>query len=129
MSHLQKFYTKYQDKNVVVLGFNPSDDKEIALQMLRDNGVTFPNIIDSSEAAQKVCFQEYQRGDGSAVPMSYIIDPDGKVAAAWYGYEEGHPKAKAVLEKFSIAERLQEVQKELSKDDVNTPPPQTDPKN
>jgi peroxiredoxin len=109
MCHLQQLYVKYQDKNLVILGFNASDDKKIALEMLRENGVTFPNIIDSSDAAIKVCFQKYQHGGRSAVPMSYLIDPDGKVVDAWYGYEEGHAKAKAALQKMFLAQRLREV--------------------
>ena len=31
--------------------------------------------------------------------MSYIIDRDGKVVDAWYGYDEGEPKAIAALQK------------------------------
>ena len=104
MRHLQDLYTQYKDKGLVVLGFNCSDDKQIALEMLGENGVTFPNILDSSDAAQKVCFQAYQGKWGSAVPMSYVIDRDGKVVSAWYGYEEGHPKVKAFLEKMGIKE-------------------------
>ena len=76
---------KYKSKGLVILGFDASDDKKIALEMLRDNGATFPNIIDSSDAAMKVCFQQYQGRYGSAVPMNYIIDRDGKVVDAWYG--------------------------------------------
>ena len=38
----------------------------------------------------------------SGVPMNYIIDRDGKVVDAWYGYEKGHPRAKAALEKAGI---------------------------
>ncbi len=88
---------QYKDKGLVVLGFDCADDKQIALEMLRDNGVTFPNIIDSSDAAAKVCFQEYQGKWGSAVPMSYVIDGEGKVVLAWYGYEKGHMRALAAL--------------------------------
>ena len=44
---------QYKDKGLVVLGFDCADDKQIALEMLRDNGVTFPNIVDSSDAALK----------------------------------------------------------------------------
>lgn len=88
---------QYKDKGLVVLGFDCADDKQIALEMLRDNGVTFPNIIDSSDAAVKVCFQEYQGKWGSAVPMSCVIDREGKVVLAWYGYEEGHSRALAAL--------------------------------
>jgi glutathione peroxidase-family protein len=57
MCHLQELYTKYKSKGLVVLGFDASDDKKIALQLLRENGATFPNILDSSDAAQKVCFE------------------------------------------------------------------------
>ncbi len=97
---------QYQDKGLVVLGFNCSDDKQIALEMLADNGVTFPNIIDSSDAAVKVCFQQYQGKWGSAVPMSYVIDREGKVVNAWYGYEQGHPKVREFLEKMGITEAM-----------------------
>ena len=106
MCHLQELYLQYKDKNLVILGFNPSDDKQIALDMLRENGVTFPNIIDSSDAALKVCFRDYQRLNSSAVPLSYIIDCDGNVVDAWYGYEEGHQKPKAILEKLFLVQLL-----------------------
>jgi hypothetical protein len=111
MCHLQELYAKLKDKKLVVLGFNCSDDKQIALDMLRENGVTFPNIIDASDDAQKVCFQDYQRSGGSAVPMSYLIDPQGKVLNAWYGYEEGHARAIKALQKTGgeLAEAVRRV--------------------
>ncbi len=99
MCHLQELYAKYKAKGLVILGFDAADDKKIALEMLRENGATFPNIIDSSDAAQKVCFQQYQGGYGSAVPMNYIIDREGKVVDAWYGGGREHPKAIAALQK------------------------------
>jgi hypothetical protein len=99
MCHLQELYAKYGDKGLVVLGFDASDDKQIALEMLRDNKVTFPNIIDSSDAAVKVCFQEYQHYGRSAVPMSYVIGRDGKIVDAWYGYEDGEERTIAALQK------------------------------
>jgi peroxiredoxin len=106
MRHLQELYTKFRDKNLMSLGFNASDDKKIALEMLHENDVTFPNILDSSDAAMKVQFQDYR---SSGVPLNYIIDPDGKVVDAWYGYEEGHPRAQAALQKMFLAQRLREV--------------------
>jgi glutathione peroxidase-family protein len=99
MCHLQEFHKKYKDKGLVILGFDCSDDKQIALEMLRENDATFTNIIDSSEAALKVSFHDYQTKGASAVPMSYIIDRDGNVVDAWYGYEEGQPKAIAAFKK------------------------------
>jgi hypothetical protein len=99
MCHLQELYAKYKAKGLVILGFDAADDKKIALDMLRDNGATFPNIIDSSDAAITVCFRQYQGPYGSAVPMNYIINREGKVVDAWYGGGREHPKAIAALQK------------------------------
>ena len=116
MCHLQEFHKKYKDKGLVILGFDCADDKQIALDMLRENDATFTNIIDSSEAALKVCFHDYQTKGASAVPMSYIIDRDGNVAAAWYGYEPGQSTAIAAFKKAGgeLAETIR--QEENNKD-------------
>jgi len=108
MCHLQELYAKYQDRGLVVLGFNCSDDRQIALDMLSADNVTFPNIIDASEAAVTVCFQKYQGKWGSAVPLSYLIDTEGKVVDAWYGYPKGHPNVKAFLAKMGIHDESSE---------------------
>jgi len=110
MCHLQELYAKYETKGLVILGFNASDDTKIALEMLSENSVTFPNIIDSSDAATRVCFQQYQGAYGSAVPMNYIIDREGKVVDAWYGGGREHPKAIGALQKLGgeLAEAIRE---------------------
>jgi peroxiredoxin len=96
MCHLQELHLKYKDQGLVILGFNASDDKQIALDMLRENNATFPNILDSSDDAQKLSFQDYRC---SGVPLNYIIDRDGNIVDAWYGYEQGHSRAMAALQK------------------------------
>ena len=96
MRHLQELYEKYKDKDVVILGLNCADNKKIGLDFLRDNSATFPNILDTSRAAVKVAFDDYKM---SGVPLNYIIDREGKIVDAWYGYEEGHKRAIAALEK------------------------------
>ena len=101
ISHLQKLYEKYKDKDMMILGFNCFDDREIALNFIRDNSVTFPNILDSSYATKKLIFDGYNNRS-QKVPLSYIIDREGKVADAWYGYEKGHNRAITLLEKFGI---------------------------
>jgi len=98
MRHLQTVYTTYKDKGVVILGVNVADDKQIALEFMQENGATFPNILDSSAAAEK--FHGDYRASG--VPLNYIIDREGKIVDAWYGYEQGHPRAKAALKKLRI---------------------------
>ena len=100
MCHLQTLHETLKDKGLTILGFNCSDDKDIALEFLEENKATFPTIIDSSEAAVKTGFRDYR---ASGVPLNYIIDKEGKVVDAWYGYEKGHPRAKAALRKAGLA--------------------------
>jgi S1-C subfamily serine protease len=59
-----------------------SDDKEIALTFLRAHSVTFLNVVDNSSEAQTLIGQKYRC---SGVPLNYILDREGKIAAAWYG--------------------------------------------
>jgi peroxiredoxin len=99
MRHLQTLSEKYKDKGLVILGFNCSDDKQIALDFMRDNSATFPSILDSSDAAVKIGFNSYQM---SGVPLNYIINREGKIVDAWYGYEEGHKRALTALEKAGL---------------------------
>jgi peroxiredoxin len=84
---------------MVILGFNCADNKKIALDFMRANSATFPNILDSSGTAMKLMIEGYK---SSGVPLNYIIDREGKVVDAWYGYEEGHKRAIAALEKLGV---------------------------
>ncbi len=84
---------------MVILGFNRADDRAIALQLMREHGVTFPNVLDSSDAAWKV-YSEGYKGDGA--PLHYLIDREGKVVDAWYGYEKGEARALNVLEQLEV---------------------------
>jgi hypothetical protein len=97
MCHLQDLYAKYKDKGLVILGFNCADDKKIALDMMRENGATFPSVLDSSDAAVKSQFQDYR---ATGVPLNYIIDRNGKIVDAWYGGGTEHPKAMAAFKKL-----------------------------
>ncbi len=99
MCHLQERYEEYRDKGVVILGLNSADDKQIALDFMRENSATFPNVLDSSHAAGKVYFNDYRE---KGVPTNYIIDREGKIVESWLGYEEGHNQAKEALEKLGV---------------------------
>lgn len=101
MPDLSELYRKYKDKGLLVLGFNFADEKKIALDFLKENSATFPNIIDASESAQKIFFRDYQKMEGmSGVPLNYIIDREGKVADAWYGHDK--EQSIKALEKLGI---------------------------
>lgn len=107
MRHLQKLHETYRDKGLTILGFNCSDDKKIAEEFLRENSATFPTILDSSSAAQRVGFDGYKM---SGVPLNYIIDKQGKVVDTWYGYEEGHQRARAALKKAGLTVEPRQTQ-------------------
>lgn len=93
-------YTKYKSKGLVVLGVNTADDRKIALEYLKANEVSFPNVLDSSDAANQA-MREYETLMGmSAVPMTYVIGRDGKVVEAWYGYEAG--RAEKALKRVGL---------------------------
>jgi peroxiredoxin len=99
MRHLQRLHEKYQNKGLVILGFNCSDDRKIALEFYHENSATFPTILDASETATRSSYEDYKC---SGVPLNYIIDKQGKVVDTWYGYEKGHKRALAALEKAGL---------------------------
>jgi peroxiredoxin len=82
------------------MGVNTADDRKIALDYMKANEVTFPNILDTSDAANQAVSQYETLGGMSAVPMTYVIGRDGKVVDAWYGYEED--RARKVLKKLGL---------------------------
>lgn len=74
-----------------MLGVNTADARQIALDYLKENHVTFPNVLDTSDAAVQA-MRRYETLGMSAVPMTYLIDREGKVVTAWYGYESNQPE-------------------------------------
>ena len=59
------------------------------MEYLKANHVTFPIVLDTSDAASRAIMQYETLGGMTAVPMTYLIGRDGKVVEAWYGYDEG----------------------------------------
>ncbi len=105
LPHLEKLHRKYGGKGLVILGFNFADDRNLALEFLREKSVGFPNIVDTSAVAREIYYRKYQMKRGqSAVPLNYLIDRDGKVAHAWYGYERGDDLGERILRKLGIAD-------------------------
>ena len=98
MRHLQSMYAEYGDKGLAILGLNFTDDGRIARVFLKANGVTFPTVLDTSKIAEKVVWGGYGNKPLD-VPLSYIIDREGKVVDAWYGYEEGSERGLDALAK------------------------------
>jgi peroxiredoxin len=97
LPHLQRLYEEYQAKGLVILGFNCADDHAIALQLMHEHSVTFPNVLDDSAAAKVVFWEGYR---ASGVPLQCFIDRDGKVVDAWYDWDE--VGARRVLEALGV---------------------------
>jgi peroxiredoxin/outer membrane lipoprotein-sorting protein len=99
---LERLHRKSSGAGLVVLGFNCADEKELVARYLEEQSITFTNIVDNSDEAQKVFFEHYQKTGGSGVPLNYIIDRDGRVAAGWYGYDQNDRSPHTVLESLGI---------------------------
>ena len=83
---------------MVILGFNTGDDKKIAKLMVRENGVTFPNIRDASRLTWKTLDKKFHALGG--VPTNYIIDRQRKVVDAWIG--RNHARALEAVKKAGV---------------------------
>ncbi len=84
-----------------MLGFNNADDRKIALKFVAENRATYTSILDASPQGWEA-MARYETLGMSAVPMTYLIDPEDKVVDAWYGDDAGKMKKYAAL----IEERL-----------------------
>lgn len=91
LSLFQRLQDRYGNDGLIVMGINTSDDPNVATKALYENGITFINIVDPSVTVQDLRNYVYTKPTTrSANPMSYIIDRDGNVFDAWYGFvEEG----------------------------------------
>lgn len=101
MCHLQELYKKYKDQGLIILGFNEIDNRQIGLDFLRDNSATFPNVLDSSDAARRIKRDGYGT---SAVPTNYVIDRQGNVVDAYVpsNDQSSYKRAVEILEKLGL---------------------------
>jgi peroxiredoxin/outer membrane lipoprotein-sorting protein len=103
LPHLQRLQEEYAKEGLVVLGVNCADGREQVREFLREKTIRFPNVVDTTAVAREVLHGKYQTAKGqSALPLNYIIDIRGRVAAAWYGYEKGSDRGEKVLRKLGL---------------------------
>ncbi len=77
-----------------------ADSRKIALDYLKANHVTFPIILDNSQAGWKAMNQYLALPELGADPMTYVIGRDGKIVDGWFGYDKD--KTKAAVEKLGL---------------------------
>lgn len=72
---MDKFYSSYKDKDIVILGVNltkAEQDQTSVKSFIKEYRVTYPIPLDKESLAAEM----YQV---SAIPTSYIIDPQGTI--------------------------------------------------
>ncbi len=77
-----------------------ADSRQIVLDYLKENKVTFPIILDVSPAGRKAMGQYLALPELGADPMTYVIGRDGKIVDGWFGYESD--RTKAAVEKLGL---------------------------
>ena len=86
-------WNKYKDKNFAVLGVSLDRKKEQWLAAIEKDGLAWTQVSDlkfwNSEAAVLYCIRW--------IPMSFLLDPDGKIVAIGLEGEELHKKLEELL--------------------------------
>jgi peroxiredoxin len=73
MPALEKLHREYKNKGVIILGID-DEEAEVAQNYLKQNGYTFNTVIDADKQVSKL----YRI---NAIPQSFFITKDGKIAA------------------------------------------------
>ncbi len=97
MPKLESVYQQVKDKNVVVLGICAWDQKPAYDQWLKTKGTayTFQTAFDpAGHGATNIASTLYKV---PGIPAQFVIDKDGKVTAAYSGYEDGDTRLEKAL--------------------------------
>ena len=90
MPGLEKLYQKVKDQNVEVLSLNVYDDKDSFAEWVAANRGTKYNFTFAFDPAEKGSAESVagQKYNVPGLPTLYLIDREGKVAAAFVGAQE-----------------------------------------
>jgi peroxiredoxin/outer membrane lipoprotein-sorting protein len=103
LPHLDRLHERYGRNGFVVVGVNFADAPANAIEYLRTEKIAFPNAADTSAAVRDLYYRRYQTLKGqSAVPLNYIVDPAGRIADAWYGFEKKANAGSGTLRRLGI---------------------------
>ncbi len=82
LPHLNRLYEQYRKAGFMLLGVNVDDNAKAAQDMTDHLRVRFPVLYDTTKQVSK-------RYDIDAMPMTLIVDRDGKVRYLHRGYRSG----------------------------------------
>ncbi|CAA0121491.1 Thiol-disulfide oxidoreductase ResA [BD1-7 clade bacterium] len=97
MPYLEDIQQKYSDLGFTVLGVNVDKDSKKADLILKDIPVSFPVLFDPDGKVSEMY-------DVNAMPITVIIDKDGKIRDIHKGYKAGYEKKYAKQVKALILE-------------------------
>lgn len=80
---LEDVWQAKQDDGVAFLGINTYDQPETAISFARDNGISYPSVIDIND--KQVSFAFAQVTPIQATPTTLVLDREGRVAARIIG--------------------------------------------
>lgn len=102
LDYLSKIQKRYRKRGLIVLGIDFTDDKTSVGEYLSSNEIAITAVSDTSAYARDLFHSIYQRGAAfRAVPLNYIVDRDGRIADAWYGFERGSNQGASTLERLA----------------------------
>jgi len=82
--HFVKFYNKYNEKGLVILGLSLDTDQLRLENFMEENNMEYPVLVN----AGKVSMMYAVKG----IPTTYLINKDGKIADKFVGYFPGAEK-------------------------------------
>lgn len=88
---LKEVYAKYKDQNFELLGIAVNDDREKTLKAMKEDGVTWPQILNTG----KVAMEAYGI---AGIPEIILFAPDGKILARGLRGDELKAKVVEVME-------------------------------
>ncbi|MGI6878706.1 TlpA family protein disulfide reductase [Microbacterium sp. gxy059] len=83
---LEAVWQEFQDDGVRFVGVNTYDQADTALAFAKDNGVTYPSLIDVNTGSAKLAFAAAT--PIQATPTTLVLDAQGRVAARIIGQLE-----------------------------------------
>lgn len=81
--YLEQVWQDYRSEGVAFLGVNTYDQAATALSFAKDNGVTYPSVIDVNDGKVKLAFAQVT--PIQATPTTLVLDRSGRVAARVIG--------------------------------------------
>ena len=85
---LEGLYRRFGNEGLVVLGYDEIDEQSILRAQLSASGVTYPCVLDTSDARSRLNLGYTTSDYGGSDPLTYLVGRDGRIVARWFGFSE-----------------------------------------